>query len=68
MLFRLLLFMDVQGEYYLNKRFALFAALRNIGDATNDTKIYGPDTPEVARFRQRTTYGSLWSFGVKGSF
>jgi iron complex outermembrane recepter protein len=63
-----LLFMDVQAEYYLRKRFAVFANFRNIGDATNDTKIYGPDTPEVARFRQRTTYGSLWSFGVKGSF
>jgi iron complex outermembrane recepter protein len=63
-----LLFMDVQGEYRLTKRLAVFAAFRNIGDQTNDTKIYGPDTPEVARFRQRTTYGSLWSFGVKGSF
>jgi TonB-dependent receptor len=63
-----LLFMDIQGEYYLHKRFAVFAALRNVGDETNDTKIYGPSTPEVARFRQRTTYGSLWSFGVKGAF
>ncbi len=35
---------------------------------TNDTEIYGPATPEHAQFRQRTTYGSLWSFGVKGSF
>ncbi len=63
-----LLFMDLQGEYYLRKRFALFASFRNIGDATNDTQIFGPATPEVAQFRQRTTYGSLWSFGVKGSF
>ncbi len=62
------LFLDIQAEYYLGKRFAVFANLRNVGDATNDTKIYGPSTPEVARFRQRTTYGSLWSFGVKGSF
>jgi hypothetical protein len=46
----------------------VFAAFRNIADATNDTKIYGPLTPEIARFRQRTTYGSLWSFGVKGAF
>ena len=63
-----LLIMDVQGEYTVMKRFALFANLRNIGDAPNDTQIYGPTTPEVAQFRQRTTYGSLWSFGVKGSF
>ncbi len=63
-----LLFRDIQGECYVWKRFAVFFALRNVGDQTNDTKIYGPDTPEVARFRQRTTYGSLWSFGMKGSF
>ena len=62
------LFLDVQGEYLLRKRFALFANLRNVNDATNDSQIYGPSTPEVARFKQRTTYGSLWSFGVKGSF
>ncbi len=62
------LFLDLQGEYNLARRFAVFANLRNVGDATNDTQIYGPSTPEHARFRQRTTYGSLWSFGVKGSF
>ncbi len=62
------LFIDLQGEYYLGKRFAVFANLRNVGDATNDSQIYGPSTPANARFRQRTTYGSLWSFGVKGSF
>jgi iron complex outermembrane receptor protein len=62
------LFLDLQGEYHLRRGFALFANFRNIGDATNDTQIYGPSTPEHAQFRQRTTYGSLWSFGVKGSF
>ena len=62
------LFIDVQAEYYLRKQLGLFANLRNVNDATNDTKIYGPDTPSVSRFRQRTTYGSLWSFGVKGTF
>ncbi|MSU48834.1 MAG: hypothetical protein EXS37_07075 [Opitutus sp.] len=63
-----LLFMDIQGEYQLRKRLSVFATFRNVGDATNDTQIYGPQTPEVAQFRQRTTYGSLWSFGMKGSF
>jgi iron complex outermembrane recepter protein len=62
------LFLDLQAEYYFSRRFGLFANLRNVGDATNDTQIYGPSTPEHAQFRQRTTYGSLWSFGVKGSF
>lgn len=62
------LFLDLQAEYFLRKKFSIFANLRNVGDATNDTQIYGPSTPAHAQFRQRTTFGSLWSFGVKGSF
>jgi len=60
--------MDVQADYSVRRWLSVFAAFRNIGDATNDTKIHGPETPEIARFRQRTTYGSLWSFGVRGTF
>ncbi len=63
-----LLFVDVQGEYNLRKGLALFFALRNVTDTPNDTKIYSPETPLVSRFRQRTYYDSLWSFGVKGTF
>ena len=59
---------DVIGEYYFRKRFAVFANLRNVTDATFDTKIYGPSTPAHAKFRQRIDYGSLWTFGVKGTF
>ncbi len=62
------LFLDLQGEYVLRRGLSVFANLRNVGDATNDTQIYGPLTPEHAQFRQRTTYGSLWSIGVKGTF
>ena len=52
----------------LRKNLGLFFALRNVSDTPNDTKIYNPATPEVARFRQRNYYDSLWSFGVKGTF
>ena len=62
------LFLDLQGEFHFSRRLVFFANLRNVGDATNDTEIFGPGTPEHAQFRQRTTYGSLWSFGLKGSF
>lgn len=62
------LFLDLQAEYKLRRGLSVFANFRNVGDATNDTQIYGPSTPEHAQFRQRTTYGSLWSFGAKGSF
>jgi len=63
------LYVDVSGEYYLSRRFGLFFSMRNIGGATEDTKIYGPSTPKYARFRQRDDYGgSLWTAGIKGSF
>jgi TonB-dependent receptor len=62
------LYLDLNAEAYFDKRFALFASLRNVGDAPDDVQVYGPSTPEHAQFRQRTAFGSLWSFGVKGTF
>jgi outer membrane receptor for ferrienterochelin and colicin len=63
-----MLFLDLQGDFRLNRNLSIFAALRNVGDAPNDTQIFGPSTPELAQFRQRTSYGSLWSFGMRGTF
>ena len=63
-----MLFLDLQGDYQLRRGVSVFAALRNVGDAPNDTQIFGPSTPEMAQFRQRTAYGSLWSVGVRGTF
>ena len=62
------LYVDVNAEYTFRRNLAVFANLRNVGDAPDDIKIYGPSTPAVARFRQRTEFGSLWMFGVKGTF
>ena len=62
------LYLDVLGEYYFAKRLALFVNLRNIGAMQEDAEIFGPSTPEVAQFRQRLDHGSLWTFGVKGTF
>ena len=62
------LYVDVLGEYYFWKRVAVFVNLRNVGDATEDTEILGPSTPEHAQFRQRIDYASLWTIGVKGTF
>jgi TonB-dependent receptor len=62
------LYVDVLGEYYFRKRLAVFANLRNIGAVEQDTEVYGPSTPSVARLRLRLDSGSLWTFGVKGSF
>lgn len=62
------LYVDVLGEYYFWKRVGFFVNLRNVGDATEDTEIRGPNTPEHAQFRQRIDYASLWTFGVKGTW
>jgi len=62
------LYIDMLAEYYLWKRIGLFVNLRNVGNATENTEIYGPSTPEHAQFRQRIDYASLWTIGVKGTF
>ncbi|MDO8539304.1 MAG: TonB-dependent receptor plug domain-containing protein [Opitutaceae bacterium] len=61
-------YIDVTGEYSISKNFALFANLRNINDPTADQETAGPSTPAEAQFRQRQEFGSLWTFGVKGTF
>jgi len=62
------LYIDVLGEYNLSRRFALFANLRNVNDATEDFEIAGPSTPAHAQFRQRIDFAALWTFGIKGRF
>ncbi len=62
------LYLDLNAEYNLTKRLALYASIRNLADAPDDIKVFGPSTPAVARFRTRVEYGSLWSFGLKGTF
>lgn len=62
------LYIDVSAEYYIKRSLGLFISIRNIGSATEDQKVYGPDTPEYAHFRQRDDYASLWTAGIKGSF
>jgi TonB-dependent receptor len=59
---------DIYADYLITRHIGLFASLRNVGSAPEDVKRYGPQTPEIARFRQRQNYGSAWVFGVKGTF
>ncbi len=61
-------YIDLTGEYSLRRNFALFANLRNVNDPTDDVEIAGPNTPPHAQFRQRAEFGSLWTFGLKGTF
>jgi len=60
--------LDVQGEYYVWRKVAVFANFRNLTDATEDIAIYGPSTPAYAKLRQRDDYGSSGTFGVKSTF
>ncbi len=62
------LFIDVLGEYYFRKRFAVFANLRNIHDTPDDIETVGPSTPAHAQLRQRERFGALWTVGLKGTF
>ena len=62
------LIIDVNAEYFISPRFTLYSVVSNLHDDPIDTKIYGPNTPVDARFRNRQTYGALWSFGLKGRF
>ncbi len=62
------MYIDLTGEYKFLKRYTFFANMRNIADQTEDTKIFGPNTPDYAKFRQRVDYGSAWTFGVRGAW
>jgi len=62
------LLLDLSGDYTISKRFAVFANLRNVGAAGTDFEKAGPSTPAHAQLQVREEWGSLWTFGVKGSF
>ncbi len=62
------LYIDLSGEYNLTKRLGVFASMRNLNDATEDTERRGPNTPEHAQLNSREDFGSLWTIGIKGTF
>jgi iron complex outermembrane recepter protein len=62
------LYIDLSGEYNFYKRLSLFFSLRNLDDATEDVERRGPSTPAHAQFQSREDFGSLWTFGIKGTF
>jgi TonB-dependent receptor len=61
-------FLDILGEFHLTKRFGLYFTLRNVGDTPDQREVEGPETPPHAQFRSREQAGSLWTFGIKGTF
>lgn len=61
-------FLDILGEYSLTKRLGVYFTLRNVGDTPDQREIDGPGIPAAAQFRSRELAGSLWTFGLKGTF
>lgn len=45
------LYIDLSGEYNLTRRIGIFASMRNLNDAVEDTERMGPNTPEHAQLR-----------------
>lgn len=62
------LLIDVSGEYLLHKHATLFFELNNVGDTPVDFQAWGPSTPQLAQFNNRSNYGALWTFGVKATY
>ena len=61
-------YLDIVAEYYLTKKIGLYLSLRNVGDTPDQREVDGPGIAEHAQFRSRELAGSLWTFGVKGTF
>ncbi len=61
-------FVDILGEYYFKERYAFYFNLRNIRNTPEDRAVEGPSTPEHAQLRSREAAGSLWTFGIRGTF
>jgi iron complex outermembrane receptor protein len=60
--------MDINAEYRLSRRFALYATCRNLTDEPLITARYASTTPEYARAVQVNRPGAFITFGIKGDF
>ena len=60
---------DVLADYRLTRQLSLFANFRNVNTVLDENiQPYGPRTPGFAKVRYTSDLGSVWTFGVKGSF
>lgn len=60
--------LDVNFEYRLTQRFALFANIRNLTNVPWRQDAYGASTPNYARGTRWVQYGANALAGIKGSF
>ena len=61
-------FLDLLGEYNLTPRLGLYFTLRNVLDMPEQQEVDGPGVPQHATFRSAEFSGSLWTFGLRGTF
>jgi iron complex outermembrane recepter protein len=60
--------MDLNVDFRLTPRLALFSNFQNVLGETEKLERYGDETPGYARFTKDTDSGTFLTFGVKGSF
>jgi TonB-dependent receptor len=59
---------DGSVEYRFHRKFALFAAVRNLANAPRPLVVHSPSIPAYTRPSGFTFYGALWTMGIKGTF
>lgn len=59
---------DGNIEYQLTKRFAIFAAGRNLLNDPTQWEVSGPGVPDWSTLTNHEDYGPQYSFGAKASF
>jgi iron complex outermembrane receptor protein len=61
-------YVDLNAEYQLSKRFAVFANARNITNKPQTWLRYSTATPLYAQLQRVEEFGIQWAIGVKGTF
>lgn len=59
---------DANIEYRFDKRFALYASVRNLANEPRPLVTISATAPAYTRPRTYTYYGALWTMGIKGTF
>lgn len=60
--------LDVNAEYQVSRRLAIFANARNLLNTQSDTERYSPATPGYSHLLNRENYGVQIAVGVRGTF
>lgn len=60
--------MDLNIEYLFRPRMSAFANVRNVFNKYFTDWVYGPQTPDYAKFRVDNNNGTQFAIGVKGTF